>query len=265
EPATLQVLVTDKEQPTEVVHMRMRSESGRDETVTLTRFEPGDFRYDLPPLQQPVDVSIWGGDGEAEPFAITPIDRPRIVDLSLAATHPRLSEPTLHRFRGEEGTVRLLPQTQAVLELTANVPIAEIAVENAGTGPQSFERIDDSRFVAKWTHAGPVQMRITLTSAEAGLVSHPRPVTIGEQPDRAPRLSLRHSGVRQRISPSATVPLQITARDDFGVHTVGLNVETPQMGVTEEEEVSVEEAQSSREDAEGPGEGGKAARGERRL
>src|SRR5690606_2159862 len=118
EPATLQVLVTDKEQPTEVVHMRMRSESGRDETVTLTRFEPGDFRYDLPPLQQPVDVTIWGGDGEAEPFAITPIDRPRIVDLLLRATHPRLSEPTVHHFRGEEGTVRLPPQTDAVLELT---------------------------------------------------------------------------------------------------------------------------------------------------
>jgi hypothetical protein len=263
EPATLQVLVTDKEQPTEVVHMRLRSESGRNETVTLTRFEPGDFRYDLPPLQQPVNVRIWGGDAQAEPFAITPIDRPRIVDLTLRATHPRLSEATAHHFRGEEGTVRLLPQTEAVLELTANVPIAEIAVENADSGPQTFERVGDARFVAKWTHVGPVQMRITLTSTEAGLVSHPRPVTIGEQPDRAPRLSLRHSGVRQRITPTATVPLQITARDDFGIRSVGLQVETPQLGVAEEEEARIADAQSNRDAAEGSGEDGETASGER--
>lgn len=231
EPATLQVLVTDKAQPTEVVHMRMRSSSGRDETVTLTRFEPGDFRYDLPPLQQPVDVRIWGGDGDAEPFDIVPIDRPRIVELTLTATHPRESKPILHHFRGEEGTLRLLPETEAVLELTANVPIANITVENAGIGPTAFEPIDETRFVTRWKHEGPVQMRITLTSVEAGLISHPRPVTIGERPDRAPRLSLRHSGVRQRITPTATVPLQVTARDDFGVALVTLNVDTPQLGV----------------------------------
>jgi hypothetical protein len=245
EPATLQVLVSDKDLPTEVVHMRLRSEAGRDETVTFTRFEPGDFRYDLPPLQQPVNVRIWGGDAEAEPFAITPIDRPRIINLTLRATHPRLSEPSVHHFRGEEGTVRLLPQTQAVLELTANVPIAEITVENADSGPGAFERIDETRFVATWTHVGPVQMRITLTSTEAGLVSHPRPVTIGERPDRAPRLSLRHSGVRQRITPTATVPLQITARDDFGVRSVWLDVETPQMGVTDDDSENVPDAAAS--------------------
>src|SRR5690606_37652647 len=142
------------------------------------------------------------------------------------------------------------------------VPIAEIAVENAGTGPQTFERVDETRFVAKWTHAGPVQMRITLTSTEAGLVSHPRPVTIGERPDRAPRLSLRHSGVRQRITPTATVPLQITARDDFGVRSVGLNVETPQMGVAEEDERVDRDAESAEDAAEGPGEDGETASGE---
>ncbi|MCA9077084.1 MAG: hypothetical protein KDA93_18805 [Planctomycetaceae bacterium] len=230
ESAGLEVLVHDKEEPTEVIHMRMRSTSGRDETVTFTRFEPGNFRYDLPPLQQEVSVSIWGGDGEAEPFQIVPLDRPRITDLQLTATHPRISKPQVFGFTGEEGSVRLLPQTQASLVLTANVPVESIELDNEGPGPHEFVRMDDNTFRAEWTHDGPVKMRITMTSREAGLVSHPRPLSIGEQPDRQPRLSLRHSGVRQRITPVASVPLEIVARDDFGVRSVAISVETPEMG-----------------------------------
>ena len=247
EPATLQVLVTDEQYETEVVHMRMRSESGRDETVTLTRFELGDFRYDLPPLQQEVRVQIWGGDGDVDPFLIVPIDRPRIVDLMLTARHPRNAEPTVHHFRGDEGTVRLLPETAAELLLTANVAVAEIDVETTSGEPLEFERIAEDVFVTRWTHQGPIQTRIILTSREAGLVSHPRPVTIGERPDRSPRLSLRHSGVRQRITPTATVPLEITARDDFGVESVSLNVETPQLGIAGDGSTSIPDAQSIRD------------------
>ena len=255
EPASLQVLVTDKESETEVVHMRMRSDSGRDETVTLTRFEPGDFRYDLPPLQQDVRVQIWGGDGEAEPFLIVPLDRPRIVDLTLTARHAREKEPSVHHFRGEEGTVRLLPESSAELELKSNVAVSLIDVETTGGETLEFEQVAEDRFLTRWTHRGPVQMRITLTSAEAGLVSHPRPVTIGERPDRAPRLSLRHSGVRQRITPTATVPLSITARDDFGVKAVTLNVDTPQMRISTDESLSPSEPADS-EAAEGGTENG---------
>ncbi|MCA9025785.1 MAG: hypothetical protein KDA86_11310 [Planctomycetaceae bacterium] len=243
EPSSLQVLVHDKESPTEIVHMRMRSSSGRDETITLTRFEEGDFRYDLPPLQQTVSVDIWGGDGRAEPFQIVPIDRPRITDLKLTATHPRLSEPQVFGFTGEEGSVRLLPQTAAVLELTSNVPVSMIEIENDGPGPHEFRQTGETTFVTEWTHDGPVKMRISMTSQEAGLVSHPRPLTIGEQPDRQPRLSLRHSGVRQRITPVATIPMEVIARDDFGVKRVALLVEMPSKGTSDlEEEVFDEQS-----------------------
>ncbi len=241
EPSSLQVLVHDKEASTEVVHMRMRSTSGRDETVTLTRFEEGDFRYDLPPLQQTMHIDIWGGDGEAEPFDIVPVDRPRITDLQLTATHPRLSEPQLFGFTGEEGSVRLLPQTEAVLELTSNVSVATIEIENDGPGPREFRQTSENTFITEWTHDGPVKLRIIMTSVEAGLVSHPRPLSIGEQPDRQPRLSLRHSGVRQRITPEATIPMDVVARDDFGIKSVALNIETPSLGTKPAEEAVFDE------------------------
>jgi hypothetical protein len=225
EPARLQVLVHDQGEPTEVVHLRMRSPTRRDQTVALTRFDAGDFRYELGPLQQPVAARVWGGDASPATFEIVPLDRPRITDLRLTATHPRESAAAIHRFTGEEGTVRLLPETEAVLELTANVPIAAITVENSGPGPRTFEQIDPRRFVTRWTHVAPVQMQVTLTSRAAGLVSHPRPIRVEELPDRAPRLSLRHAGVRQRISPLATIPLSVSAYDDFGIRDVSLSVE----------------------------------------
>lgn len=223
EPASVQVEVTDRsEKPTEVVWMRLTSPDGSDQTVTLNRFAPGDFRYDLPPQQQPLDVEVWGGDGRAEPFRIEPLDRPKITNLKLTAKHPREKQPETFVFTGEEGNVRLLPRTEAVLEFETNVPIADVRVDAEGASPRKFDRVTDKTFRTEWTHAGQVKMRVSLVAANSALESYPRPITIGDKPDRPPTLSVKHSGVRLRVTPRATIPLMLTARDDFGIRSVEL-------------------------------------------
>src|SRR5262249_10683782 len=61
--------------------------------------------------------------------------------------------------------------------------------------------------------------------SQTGLSSKPYFVTIGLLNDRAPRLTLRSSGVGRRISPSARVPLHLRAIDDFGVAELSLDLE----------------------------------------
>jgi hypothetical protein len=223
ESAGLQVNVTDSGKETEDVWMRLTSPAGQAQTVSLNRVAAGDFRWDLPPLQEPMDGEVWGGDGRSEPFRIEPMDRPKITSLKLTAKHPREAVAQSFVFAGEEGNVRLLPKTEAALQFEVNVPIDEVRVETE-TGPQTpFAKLNDKSYEAKWTHNGQVKMRVTLVATGSGLESFPRPITIGEKPDRPPTVSIKHSGVRLRVTPMATIPLTLTARDDYGLHEVDLD------------------------------------------
>ncbi|QDT55539.1 hypothetical protein Pan44_35830 [Caulifigura coniformis] len=225
ESTGLQIKVTDTAEETETVWMRMQSDDGGDQTVTLNRFAAGDFRFDLPPLQQPANVTMWGGDGRAEPFRIEPLDRPKFTSLKLTATHPREKEVQAFDFTAGEGNVRLLPKTVARLEFETNVPVAEVRVKGDGTGPEGFVAIDDRHFAADWTHEGQVRLETVLVARDSGLESFPRPVSIGEKADRPPTVTLRHSGVRLRVTAQATIPVTLTVRDDYGLRNASLNVD----------------------------------------
>ncbi|WP_298858940.1 hypothetical protein [uncultured Gimesia sp.] len=238
ETATLQVHAEDEEGTTESVWLHLESNDGESETITMNRFQAGDFRYEIPPLQLPYKAYAWGGDGESEPFEIVPIDRPRITDLTIQATHPRLSQPFVSHFSASEGNVRLLPQSEVTMQLTTNVKVSQIDVDSEDVSLQ-WESTDGKHFQARWTHEKPVSFKLTLHSAEHEINSHPRPVSIGVQPDRSPRLSFRYSGVRQRITAKATIPFTMIARDDFGIRQVGMTSDLPLSG-TETKEKSDE-------------------------
>jgi len=231
EPANLQIHVVDEKQPTETVWMRLTGSDGESQTISLTKFAVGDFRHELPPMQSAVNVEMWGGDGRAEPFRIEPMDRPRIVDVELTAKHPRETTPQVHSFTTGAGNVRVLPGSQSQLRITTNVPVATSEVGREGAGvdalPVKFTRNEASQLSMDWTHTGEVRLRVVLTAEESGLQSYPQPLVIGVQEDNPPRVSARYRGVRQRVTPEAIIPLTVTARDDFGIGSVSVNVAIP--------------------------------------
>ena len=224
---TLQVQVIDQKQPTQIVHLRQRPTEGKTQTLTLEKFAEGDFRLEMPPQQQTSRVEVWGGDGRAEPFRIVPVDRPRIVRMTLKAKGPRDTEPKTYDFNTSDSAVRLSPQTTAHFEFETNVECSTVKFETTSTSIAGFQKQDALKHAVDWVHQEAVSLRIVLVSKESGLESHPQTVSIGELPDRAPRLSMRHSGVRLRVTPEATIPLTISVRDDFGVHSAAVQLAVP--------------------------------------
>jgi hypothetical protein len=229
EPASVRVAVQDRGRPTEVVWIRINAPDAVPETATLVKFASGDFRFELPPQQQTVAAEFWGGDGRAGPVEIVPVDRPRIARLSLVYQHPRDKTPQTYSFTGEEGNVRLLKQTTADLTLFANVPVSTLDVSADGYGAAGtsnvpkFERIDDHTFHAKWVHQGPLQLKVGMMARDSQLASRPEPIAIGFKEDRPPRVTLTHSGVGARVTPSAIIPFKIAVRDDFAVARAAMN------------------------------------------
>jgi hypothetical protein len=219
EPYTLRITAGKSEVP-EIVSLRIREGKGPRTSAAMTKFAANDFRYDLPAVLQSVTIEAEGGDDETGTITIDPVDRPRIKTLVLTSQHPTEREPQIHNFSGQDADLAFLRKTNLKLEFQANVPIAEAKVMGA---PAEVKQVADDRFVISWSHEKPVAMQIELLSSQAKLTSLPTPVTIGLKIDQPPRVSLSFSGVRQRITPMAKIPLTILARDDYGVADMALS------------------------------------------
>ena len=226
EPHVLRVGVTDGSVDPETVALTTRIGRGRETEASMTRFGPGDFRHDLPPLQSEATVELSGGDDEFGPFRIETVERPRVVELSLASRHPTQSAPDVRKFSGLDADMAFLPKTELTLTLTANVPVAEVRLKSSAPVPGQAELrrgADDRSITLSWTHERAVQLTFDVLGKVGGLVSVPTPVSIGLKVDQPPRVTLQFKGVRQRITPQARVPLNVQSRDDYGLARVDLS------------------------------------------
>jgi hypothetical protein len=102
------------------------------------------------------------------------------------------------------------------------VPISKLDASAEGITAPTFDRIDERTFRTKWTHESAMQLKIGLVASSSELASRPQPILIGLQEDRSPRVTLTHSGVGARVTPSALIPLKVAARDDFAIATAFL-------------------------------------------
>lgn len=238
EPYVLRVRARDDSMVPQSVTVRfVPVDGGKSTTSALTRFGVNDFRFDFPSVRAPIQVELWGGDDRLEPFTLEPVDRPQVIRLELASQHPTQPQPTTHLFEAYDTDLAFLPQTQLTLTITASVPIASVAVQSSAPDPPSFNPPDGTYVRASWTHQRPVQMQIELVSEQTGLESRLVPISIGLKKDRTPRLSIRFTGVRPRITPQAQIPLNLLARDDYGIAKLSLAIRTEPPVVDEQHPV----------------------------
>jgi hypothetical protein len=147
------------------------------------------------------------------------------------AQHPRQAAPEKHNFGGGDADLSFLVKTKLGLHITANVPLRALNLKPQSAHPTvaDLKRIDELNYEVNWVQDGPAKFDLELIARDSGLVSLPVPVSIALKVDQPPRVTMSYSGVRQRITPQAKIPLTVEARDDFGVAAVGLAVkdETP--------------------------------------
>ncbi|MFK7788059.1 MAG: hypothetical protein AB8C95_01030 [Phycisphaeraceae bacterium] len=231
EIATLFTKITTKDgEPIEEARLKLSPDSGQDWPKGLDKFDAKDFRFELMPMTEPAEATITAGD-QSLTFTIEPAARPRLTGLKLTHTHPADPDnPKTIDFAGAEGEVSLLDLNEVELVLTANVPIAEIrdvqedSDSEADAKRPAIKRVSENVFKIKWTHLERQRFRIELVSENAGLVSQPIPISIGLKNDRKPSVRLRYTGVGQRITPNALIPLTVESRDDYGLINTKIDV-----------------------------------------
>ncbi|HEY2148763.1 MAG TPA: hypothetical protein VGH32_12550, partial [Pirellulales bacterium] len=226
-----------------VLRARARGPSVVPEKVTLTirgadknsvlmkEFGNNDFRHDFAVVEQPLHLELEGGDDDLGPILLDPVDRPRIVALDLTAQHPRQKAPKRHNFGGGDADLNFLVKTKLAMRIAANVPLSELRLkpQSAHPKPPDLRRIDELNYEVNWVQDSAAKFDLELVARDSGLVSLPVPLSVGLKVDQPPRVAMSYSGVRQRITPQAKIPLTIDARDDYGLASVNLSIkdETP--------------------------------------
>jgi hypothetical protein len=231
EPFLLRVSAKDGSVVPDSVTIRVREGHASRLDSSLTAFGHNDFRYDSPGIHDTAVIELRGGDDILGPITLRPADRPRITDLKLITQHPTEPRPQTHSFSGEDSDLSFLPRTHMQLLFTANTPIDSAHVVSSTSRPSTADlrQLDDQHFSLAWDHEADVRLQIDLVSRDAHLASTPTEVAIGLKTDHPPRVTLGFTGVRQRVTPMARIPLTVDARDDYGVASAGLSlkIETP--------------------------------------
>ena len=226
EPLFIEIPTRPTSDQPDSVSIRIELADGSQRVGNFTRFSAGQFRYELPPLSKPAEITITGGDDWFGPVKVEPIQRPGVDSLTIVAHTPGKSEQDTFRADDAERQLLFLPTTQLELTLKATQPLASARATVSGTDKRiELDRIDDETYLMKWETKEAVTFEYELTSQSGGLASKPYFLTIGILNDRPPRLTLRSSGVGRRITPVARIPLNIRAMDDFGVAKLALELE----------------------------------------
>lgn len=209
----------------ESVTLNLKLADGTDRQGTLTYYPGGKFRYELPPLFEAAEMTVRGGDDWFGPLRIEPIDRPAVEGLTVTAIVPGRTDPEVYRADEAQKQLLFLPGTRLQLELVSSQPLSSaIAAVSGSDVKRPLEMTSSEHYRLPWDLEEPVTFEFQL-SGKSGLESKPYFVSFGILNDRAPRLTLRSSGVGRRITPVARIPLHLRAIDDFGIGQIAVELE----------------------------------------
>ncbi len=207
------------------VLIKERAADGRVKNGVMSETGPAAFTFELPAAAGSSVIDLTGDDDWLGPLSIVRVDRP-----SLAETKIRVKEPgaTYAGFRTVEDPrqhLLFLPDTEIELTLVGTEPISSSQVKIQAGKTLPLSRADSRSFTTSWKLTEATTLEILLTSAATALPSRPTFLSIGLLKDRVPRVTLRALGTTGHVTPIATVPLSISATDDFGLAALRLQVD----------------------------------------
>jgi len=223
EPWEIRVRARDGSTIPDDVRATFRIDGGSKVKSDLVKYGDNDFRLTLPPVQDGGDIRFVGNDDKQGPFRIIPRARPRIREFRVTATLPG-RDPVSLSFQSQDKDIGFKTKTSVQLEIAATEPIrtCDVIADDA-TAPHPVP-IDAATWRMSWVHESSRSFAIEVVSEETGLRSHPHALDLALENDRPPKVTLRITGVRNRVTPIARIPSRVLAEDDGGIVSADLSV-----------------------------------------
>ena len=113
--------------------------------------------------------------------------------------------------------LQFLPTTQLTLTLQSDQALANARLINAAGDAPNLEVVDETHYQTKLEMKTTTTFEIQMVGKLGALASKPYFVTLGLLADRAPRVTIRVTGIGRRVTPTARIPLSTRVVDDFGI------------------------------------------------
>jgi hypothetical protein len=212
-------------------HMEFASTGGAAESVPADARDPSRYVKTFPMVNEPFTFHVTGNDDRTDEVRVALVERPELKELDLEVRHPVYTGLAPRKVRRGVGTIDM--PVDGVLALaglaTKDLRAAEITLdgEPAGTcrvleaGPEARRRIEGQVAVAAPGAPGPprptLALRVVLHDTEDCDNAKAASYTLLVRPDQPPTVHLEAVRMGGEITSVALVPLEVAARDDYGV------------------------------------------------
>lgn len=214
----LAVRVATEGRPAREALLRFRFADGPWSTVRLTR---APFVHRFADLTESVSYYATASDGQSDVGHARVVDPPAVVDLDMRLRYPAYMARPDERLSGASGALRAPIGTRVAVRLTTNKPLrsAQLRLAGRSLGAWAVQGTSASGELVV-TKSGTYGFDLRDTEGFA----NPQPVAYPIQavPDAAPEVQVVSPAGDRELVPDGSLPLEGTARDDYGVRSVQL-------------------------------------------
>ncbi|MBI1827152.1 MAG: hypothetical protein HYR83_12300, partial [Planctomycetes bacterium] len=214
---------------------------GHISTFALTREADDKFSTTLDSVTEGLDYWFEAGDDSTEQSVahIRVVPRPEVVEATARVEPPAyVSKRNSNLLDLTEGPANAVSGATITVSIRSSKPIA-MDSEKGPCGLRrddetlillQIERDDDQRLVATFPLAEGINFRVELHDTEGFSNRGSTSYTIRALPDVAPTVTILSPQAVAELTPHGAVELAIRAEDDFGIRTLGLEIEDPHGG-----------------------------------
>jgi hypothetical protein len=223
-PFSLVVAVAPGERLPASARVTFRYPDGETATEPLRPTEDGTFRGRIETVAVPFSFTVEAGDDVTPPWSVAVVPPPSLVKTAVRVIAPAYTALASQTLAPGNTQVRAVEGTKIEFEAVANKPIASailrrgeaVATESVKVGGDALGL--STAFVVKDSQPFWLELKDTEGFASQEAVRFDVRVV----KDEAPRVAVDEPSHDREVPAEATVPLQFTIDDDYGIQLVRL-------------------------------------------
>ena len=193
----------------------------------LRKSKAGEYTYTFREVSKKIDYYLLAGDAKSSSYTIKVRERPHIINLRISLKYPPYTGLPPRVEDNSNGNINVLKGTRVELEAKVDKAVkkAEIIYDRGTPVPMLIKDKHTLKTTLEVSGHRTYDLRVTDTDGytNKGLLDY----SLVEMTDQPPSLQIVKPGKNLSVAPTATVPLEVRASDDYGIKEVSLWLRLP--------------------------------------